>query len=170
MPKPTLQVSTWSAVELQAIARVHRIGQHRATTIFMYIIGNTVEESIYHMSVARRLADVNRSVSTTGRDKSTAATASGQTAGSTTPPSSDVQENAIDVANSLELQAADLSKLMTSGKRGGELVAKQDLWQCLFGTVREREAVMQPESEPAGGQVGRMLREAAAEERRQEQS
>ena len=43
-----------TAVELQAIARVHRIGQHRATTVWMYIIGGTVEESIYEMSVTRR--------------------------------------------------------------------------------------------------------------------
>ncbi|RMD43946.1 hypothetical protein DV735_g1232, partial [Chaetothyriales sp. CBS 134920] len=141
-----------AAVELQAIARVHRIGQHRATSIFMYIIGNTVEESIYRMSVARRLAHVNRGVSSKGKATATP----GKTSRSTTPPSNDIQEDAIDVANSLELQAADLSKLMTSGKRGGELVAKQDLWQCLFGALKQQEVVMQPESEGAGGQVGRI--------------
>ncbi|RMZ88239.1 hypothetical protein DV736_g4526, partial [Chaetothyriales sp. CBS 134916] len=152
-----------AAVELQAIARVHRIGQHRVTTVFMYIIGNTVEESIYHMSVARRLAHVNRSVNSKGKSRATSV----RTSGTTTPHSTDLQENAIDLANSLELQAADLSKLMTSGKGGGELVAKQDLWQCLFGTSRQREAVMRPEGLTPGGHVGTMLRTVAAEQRQQ---
>ena len=40
-----------TAVELQAIARVHRIGQTRPTTVWMYLINDTVEEAIYEISV-----------------------------------------------------------------------------------------------------------------------
>ncbi|CAD0093497.1 unnamed protein product [Aureobasidium mustum] len=39
-----------TAIELQAIARVHRIGQQRPTTVHMYLIGDTVEEAIYEIS------------------------------------------------------------------------------------------------------------------------
>lgn len=47
-----------TALELQAIARVHRIGQHRPTTVWMYIVNETVEESIYDISVKRRMAHI----------------------------------------------------------------------------------------------------------------
>lgn len=43
------------ALELQAIARVHRIGQMKPTTVYMYLTTDTVEEVIYDISVARRL-------------------------------------------------------------------------------------------------------------------
>lgn len=49
------------AIELQAIARVHRIGQQQATTVWLYIIDGTVEESIYQISVRRRLEHLDRS-------------------------------------------------------------------------------------------------------------
>ena len=54
------------AIELQAIARVHRIGQQRPTTVFMYLISETVEEAIYDISVARRLEHIGKSRSTIG--------------------------------------------------------------------------------------------------------
>jgi E3 ubiquitin-protein ligase SHPRH len=148
-----------TAVELQAIARVHRIGQHRATTVWMYIIGGTVEESIYEMSVARRLAHIK--ANTKGKSKSRAT--SSRTSGATTPNVAGIQENAIDVANSLELQAADFSKLLTAGKSGGgEYVDKSNLWQSLFGKVRARESVMRVEDQPAGSDLGRLVRAEAA--------
>ena len=149
-----------TAVELQAIARVHRIGQHRDTTVWMYIIGGTVEESIYEMSVTRRLAHIKSNVKRKWKGKSTAT--SSCTSGTTTPNGSNLQENAIDLANSLELQAADLSKLLTSGKTGGEYVDKEDLWQSLFGKARKREAVMRVEDQAAGGELGRLVRAEAA--------
>ena len=150
-----------TAVELQAIARVHRIGQHRATTVWMYIIGGTVEESIYETSVTRRLAHIKSNVK--GKSKSTAT--SSRASGTTTPNGTNLQENAIDIANSLELQAADLSKLLTTGKTGGEYVDKADLWQSLFGKARKREAVLRIEDQPASGELGRFLRAEAADSR-----
>ena len=150
-----------TAVELQAIARVHRIGQHRATTVWMYIIGGTVEESIYEMSVTRRLAHIKSG--SKGKTKSRAT--SSRASGTTTPNGTGLQEHAIDVANSLELQAADISKLLTTGKTGGEYVGSGDLWQSLFGKVRKRETVMMVEDAATNSDIGRLVRVEAADKR-----
>lgn len=110
------------ALELQAIARVHRIGQKRTTTVFMYIIGNTVEEAIYDISVKRRLEHV-------GHD-------TGSHSGSATPTVNEqVIERNLDVANSEEIKMATLSKLVREGNQG-EVVVEDDLWKCLFGKPR----------------------------------
>jgi E3 ubiquitin-protein ligase SHPRH len=148
-----------TAIELQAIARVHRIGQHRTTTVWMYLITDTVEESIYEISVARRLAHL--------KGKSKAGFHSRSRSGTTTPGSAagGAMENAIDAANSMELQAANLSRLLTSGKSGGEIVEKDDLWQCLFGRVRKRDVIVSDSMSPTG-EMGRFLRAEAAEGRR----
>lgn len=112
------------AIELQAIARVHRIGQQRSTTVFMYLIGNTVEEAIYNISVARRLehmrsADTHQSVPTSGR---------------ASPERT--HERGLDKANTKEMEAAPLKQLLSKGG-GGEAVPNDDLWQCLFGNPRK---------------------------------
>jgi E3 ubiquitin-protein ligase SHPRH len=142
-----------TAIELQAIARVHRIGQHRATTVWMYLVADTVEESIYDISVTRRLAHIKRATKPTASRSGTA-----------TP--SGIMESTIDAANSLELQTADLSKLLTSGKSGGEVVDNDDLWTCLFGRVKRRDAGFSAAAQAADGEVGRFLRAEAAEGRR----
>lgn len=72
-------------------------------------------------------------------------------------------ENQIDAANTLELQAADLSKLLTSGRSGGELVEEKDLWQCLFRRPRHQKTGMAQEAaNRADSEVGRFLRAEAA--------
>lgn len=142
-----------TAIELQAIARVHRIGQHRATTVWMYLVADSVEESIYDISVTRRLAHMKRAVKATSSRSGTA-----------TP--NGIMESTIDAANSLELQAADLSKLLTSGKSGGEVVDNDDLWKCLFGRVKRKEAGFSTTAGAETGEVGRFLRAEAAVERR----
>ena len=142
-----------TAIELQAIARVHRIGQHRATTVWMYLVADSVEESIYDISVTRRLAHIK-----------SAAKPSKSRSGTVTPDG--IMESTIDAANSLELQAVDLSKLLTSGKSGGEVVDKDDLWTCLFGRVKKRDAGFSAAAQAADGEVGRFLRAEAAEGRR----
>jgi E3 ubiquitin-protein ligase SHPRH len=129
------------AIELQAIARVHRIGQQRATAVFMYLISDTVEEAIYDISVARRLEHMDRNASSQS--------------GSATPT---VQEKTLDAANSLELEAAPLKQLL--GKKGdGEVVLADDLWTCLFGKPRKQSSIV------LNREIGRELRAAAAEDR-----
>ncbi|CAO2649018.1 Nn.00g099670.m01.CDS01 [Neocucurbitaria sp. VM-36] len=135
------------AIELQAIARVHRIGQQRATTVFMYLVSDTVEEAIYEISVTRRLEHISSaSKSKLIESKS----------GSATPV---LQEKTLDAANSAELQAAPLKQLLRK-KGDGEIVQADDLWRCLFGKPRKHvKPVLEME-------VGRHLRAEAAEERR----
>lgn len=103
-----------TAIELQAIARVHRIGQHQATTVWMYLVENTVEKSIYGISVARRLAHMGQSDSeNTGSDEK-------------------ILESKIEAANTLEMEQTLFANLLTKGSSGGEMVGKGDLWNCLF--------------------------------------
>ncbi|KIX06596.1 uncharacterized protein Z518_04572 [Rhinocladiella mackenziei CBS 650.93] len=160
-----------TAIELQAIARVHRIGQYRPTTVWMYLIADTVEESIYDISVARRLAHLknNPQAQIQSHANGSGVGPSRSGSGAATPRSSnlELQENAIDAANSMELQAADLSRLLASGKTGGEMVDKEDLWACLFGRVKRREEVMGSllDVQSANSEVGRLLRLGAAQRR-----
>ncbi|EXJ59363.1 uncharacterized protein A1O5_12244 [Cladophialophora psammophila CBS 110553] len=162
-----------TAIELQAIARVHRIGQHRSTTVWMYLIADTVEESIYDISVTRRLAHMKSSKDNGSNEqkkgKSKTATSSASQSGRSTPHMNNtLRENAIDVANSLELQAADLSRLLASGKSGGEIVDKEDLWPCLFGSLRRHDGAAPDalaDNQPANTEVARFLRAEAAERR-----
>ena len=105
-----------TAIELQAIARVHRIGQHSETTVWMYLVEGTVEKSIYDISVQRRLAhmgDVDKDQNENGQKN---------------------LETRLEAANSQELEQTSLSHLLSKGSSGGELVRKEDLWSCLFSS------------------------------------
>ncbi|KAM7197011.1 putative ATP-dependent helicase IRC20 [Naviculisporaceae sp. PSN 640] len=114
-----------TALELQAIARVDRIGQQHETTVWLYIVDGTVEESIYNLSVQRRLEHMGRNAAVNGgkgkgKEKESA--------------DSDLD---LDAANSMEMQQAQLSRLMGRGEVLGEAVDKKDLWTCLFGHVNK---------------------------------
>lgn len=135
------------AIELQAIARVHRIGQQRPTTVFMYLVSDTVEEAIYDISVARRMEHI--------KANNNNSSSSDPGSGTATPV---VQEQTLDKANSAELQAAPLKALLRK-KGNGEEVKADDLWHCLFGRQRK---VVKPVLER---EVGRHLRAEAAEGR-----
>lgn len=158
-----------TAIELQAVARVHRIGQLRETCVWMYLIEGTVEEAIYDISVRRRLAHIDSRSRESSRAVSRAVSPSRG-------------EVAIEVANAKELQAADLSKMFAAGKAGGEIVDKDDLWGCLFGNAGNRAAARRGPSRGladlgighgldgsavgASSEVGRFLRTEAAVRRR----
>ncbi|KAG6357039.1 hypothetical protein INS49_014915 [Diaporthe citri] len=148
-----------TALELQAIARVHRIGQDQETTVWLYIVDGTVEESIYNLSVRRRMAHIGDNTRSRGKGKSTEAT----------PEPGD---EAIEAANSMELEHARLSKLMRKGKAAGEAVDKGDLWECLFGHL----ALGRQAANGAGGTkepgpaIRGFLAAEAAEQRRGEGS
>lgn len=134
-----------TALELQAIARVHRIGQEQETTVWLYIIDGTVEESIYNLSVQRRMKHMH--VGAQGQSRSI----------SSAPV---LQDEAIQAANSLELEQANLSKLMEKGRTQGEAVDQSDLWECLFGHVGQVK-----ERNP-GPELRGLLAAEAAEQRR----
>ena len=132
-----------TALELQAIARVDRIGQQHETTVWLYVVEGTVEESIYNLSVRRRLEHIDKNK---GRQDSAGVVLEGSeqptdtiATMATTAVTSDVEvvsDLNIEAANSMELQQASLSKMMSKDKQLGEEVDKNDLWECLFGHVK----------------------------------
>ena len=132
-----------TAIELQAIARVHRIGQRNETTVWMYLVEGTVEKSIYDISVQRRLAHVGHLTAQTA----------------ITDAGTDLEEK-IEAANSLQMEDSPLSGLLTKGSSGGEMVPNEDLWDCLF-----RSKIAQPGrvSHKAQREVARQLGADAAE-------
>ncbi|KAF4965868.1 hypothetical protein FSARC_6388 [Fusarium sarcochroum] len=111
-----------TALELQAIARVDRIGQQHETTVWLYLVSGTVEESIYNLSVERRMEHMGRA--NKGKSKES------------TPELLDAN---IEAANTLELEQAALSRLMSKDKAAGENVEESDLWECLFGHVARKD-------------------------------
>lgn len=128
------------AIELQAIARVHRIGQTRETKVFMYLVSGTVEEGIYELSVQRRLEHIRHNSFRHAQND---------------PPHVGHVEKAYEVdgvldveteeAERMELQAGQTSinGLLTNKTKGkgfsGENVKNEDLWYCLFGGTERRE-------------------------------
>ncbi|KAI0119201.1 SNF2 family N-terminal domain-containing protein [Daldinia grandis] len=141
-----------TALELQAIARVDRIGQEHETTVWLYLIDGTVEESIYNLSVQRRLEHLGQSTKGKGKEQE--------------EPSDGISDLNLEAANSLELQQASLSKLMSKDQSMGEVVDQNDLWQCLFGHVTRNEAGADERMNDAA--VIGFLAGAAAEARRQQ--
>ncbi|KAH8804632.1 putative SNF2 family helicase/ATPase [Xylogone sp. PMI_703] len=110
-----------TAIELQAIARVDRIGQKQETNVWLYLIDATVEQSIYQLSVNRRMEHMGKSqYKAKGKSKES------------TPE--DLVASNLEAANSLELQQVSLAGLLTKETKGGEMVKEDDLWACLFGT------------------------------------
>ncbi|KAJ2991639.1 hypothetical protein NUW58_g2441 [Xylaria curta] len=105
-----------TALELQAIARVDRIGQEHETTVWLYLVEGTVEENIHALSEQRRLAHM-------GQDKQK---------GKSKETTEELEAATLEAANSRELEQSSFSKLMDK-REEGEVVDKGDLWECLFG-------------------------------------
>jgi len=148
-----------TAIELQAIARVDRIGQHQETNVWLYLVDGTVEESIHEISVRRRMEHIGQN--------STTATTKGK-ARENTP--AEVLDSKLEEANSMELQDAKLAGLLAKGGKGGEMVAKEDLWDCLFGAKGTRaRRIVEGSALLDDAFVARELRAGAAENRMIEQ-
>lgn len=113
----------------------------------MYLVEGTVEKSIYDISANRRQALI------------------GQTATSQATNEAENLEDKIEAANTLELEQTHLANLLTKGSAGGEMVAKEDLWNCLFRKKPEQKIQA---SEAAEREVVRHLGATAAEQRRDE--
>ncbi|KAG6038333.1 hypothetical protein E4U41_004326 [Claviceps citrina] len=148
-----------TALELQAIARVDRIGQSRGTTVWLYLVDGTVEESIYQLSVRRRTAHMAADAlgHRHGQPRPRLGSASSSSAASSAdarpenPPDAGAAAAAaaaIEAANTRELEHAALSRLMSKDKSAGEVVDKGDLWACLFGGVA-------PATSAGGSMMGR---------------
>ncbi|PMD34610.1 putative SNF2 family helicase/ATPase [Hyaloscypha variabilis F] len=140
-----------TALELQAIARVDRIGQHQETNVWLYLVDGTVEESIHQLSVKRRMEHIGQRLSTAkGKEKELSP--------------DELLDTNLEEANSLELQQASLTGLLAKGGKGGEMIEKEDLWDCLFGGVGQRNTttIRTLENDP---EIRRHLAAEAAEER-----
>ena len=147
--EPLLQ----TALELQAIARVDRIGQHQETNVWLYLVDGTVEESIHQLSVKRRMEHIGQRLSA-GKGKAKELS-----------PGELLDAN-LEEANSIELQQASLSGLLAKGGKGGEMIAKEDLWDCLFGGVGQRNAVRTLDNRALRDpEIGRHLRAETADKR-----
>ena len=92
---------------------------------------DTVEKSIYDISVTRRLAHMG--------------------ARGTVEKSEEASiENQIDAANTMEMEQTALGNLLAKGSGGGEVVSKEDLWNCLGFQHRVRHNAS---AQDAGGEV-----------------
>ncbi|KAH7152481.1 SNF2 family N-terminal domain-containing protein [Dactylonectria estremocensis] len=142
-----------TALELQAIARVDRIGQQHETTVWLYLVSGTVEESIYNLSVQRRMEHMGRN-----------------TKGKSLESTPELLDANIEAANTLELEQAALSRLMSKDKTAGEMVDRGDLWDCLFGHIARREEAPARDTRLQEQAVMGYLAAEAAEGRRDEKS
>ena len=133
-----------TAIELQAIARVHRIGQHRPTTVWMYLIEGTVEKAIYDLSVQRRLAHIGKgSMGHKKKDKKDRK-GKGRASDVETDAEGDVTEDKVEAVDAAEMQDNPLARVLKKGSEGGEIVGKEDLWTCLFGYKQRPRARAMP--------------------------
>ena len=123
----------------------------------MYLVSYTVEESVYDISVSRRLAHIAENER---RNEISDINEVGQLV------INNVTETAIDDANTSEVQDAPVAKLMAGGAANGEMVGKDDLWQCLFGKAGRNGLVTSESTEERHREIGRFLRGEAAEGRR----
>ncbi|KAM3075621.1 hypothetical protein ACMFMG_007757 [Clarireedia jacksonii] len=116
-----------TALELQAIARVDRIGQTVGTNVWLYLVGGTVEESIHELSVKRRLEHLGHAIeSKKGKGRELT--------------DDELVVGGLEEANSMELLDVKLGDLLAKGTSGGEAVGEDDLWECLFGGRAKRNA------------------------------
>ncbi|GMM36277.1 E3 ubiquitin-protein ligase [Saccharomycopsis crataegensis] len=119
-----------TALELQAINRIHRIGQKVETTVWMLGIKNTVEESIIDLSTKKRLDQLLKLKDNNIKDISShyANALEDEVA-----KNSDIDEENVEdkqrVMDSLDMTGAT-DKLID--KAGGELVPVDELWESFF--------------------------------------
>lgn len=95
-----------TSLELQAISRIHRIGQKKKTTVWMFAIENSVEESIVLMSTKKRMRSVHKEA---------------------------LEEQDLNLAESMALMQSEGNASLVGKKHGdGEEVTNEDLWEAFF--------------------------------------
>ncbi|WEJ97680.1 ATP-dependent DNA helicase [Yamadazyma tenuis] len=128
-----------TSLELQAISRIHRIGQTKVTTVWMFAIENSVEESIVVLSTNKRLNYIQTLLENT----------SGVPTKESTPAvNSNPREPSTRISQAKDLSKAESMTLMKSGgidtlvNRGqgeGETVSNDDLWDAFFCATSSKE-------------------------------
>lgn len=146
-------------LELQAISRVHRIGQKKPTTVWVWTVEGTVEASVLELSMKRRLDMVEASASRKeGKRKE------GEEEGDR------IEEEVLEKVQS-EVMKDGVKMLVESAPGGGEVVRDGDLWECLFKAAERRvqvgEGLTMVEGEEGEG-VRREILAGAAEGRLEE--
>lgn len=120
-----------TSLELQAISRIHRIGQTNVTTVWMFAIENTVEESIVLLSTNKRLQYINGDAENLEKNRSRTST-----------PMVDKISQAKDLskAESMTLmKSGGIDTLVNKGTGEGETVSNDDLWNAFFCATASKE-------------------------------
>lgn len=111
-------------VELQAISRIHRIGQKSVTTVWMFAIENTVEENIVALGTRKRLDYLKANAKEHPENSRQASAQPGP-----------IIEKDLRTAESFALSLGQTSETTTGRVFSGvsEMVADSDLWNVYFG-------------------------------------
>ncbi|EWC46284.1 hypothetical protein DRE_04455 [Drechslerella stenobrocha 248] len=129
-----------TGLELQAIARVHRIGQQQETGVYLYVIGGTVEEGVYRCATKRRIEMMSgfgggageSMVKKRRREMDEETDRKGKRRAREGGEELEMQ---LETANSLQMQEEPVDRLLERSGSGGEVVDDEQLWSCLFGAV-----------------------------------
>lgn len=113
-----------TSLELQAISRIHRIGQKHETTVWMFAIENSVEESIVLMSTNKRLRYIRQEAAKANEEEKEVV----------------AQEKDLSEAESMALMQSDGNASLVGKHHGdGEEVTNADLWDAFFCAKNESE-------------------------------
>lgn len=141
-------------LELQAINRVHRIGQTKPTTVWLYTVQGTVEEGVLEVSTRKRLEMIGKkrdSIDPHGdesneiiKENKTKAKGKGKEkeqneAMAASEHDGEISMADLDKVHSLELKDS-VAGLVEHAPGGGEVVMDHDLWTCLFSTVQRKNS------------------------------
>lgn len=130
-------------VELQAISRIHRIGQTHVTTVWMFGIENSVEENIVALGTRNRLEylKANAKEKKAGPKRRRIMMADSESSDSDTTRSSTLADAELKTAESYALSLGLTSEKSTGRVFSGisESVSDSDIHQVYFGNVGPTE-------------------------------